>query len=228
MKRNRIVINLENLKGRPGRSGRGLGKPLLIIGIVLLLVLGGLAAGGYFWWRNYQNGPGYTLALLVDAVQHNDSATVDKILDADKISDDFVGQVRQKLPNADSPLLQTQADSVRSSISARLKETLREQLMKELQQLTDIAANKPFFIIALAVPRFVDFKEENNTAKGTANIKDQQIQLTMQSDGKSWRITAVKDEKLAKMVADSLMSSVPTNASQLQDAIKRQLEKMNK
>jgi hypothetical protein len=30
------------------------------------------------------------------------------------------------------------------------------------------------------------------------------------------------------MVADSLMSSVPTNASQLQDAIKRQLEKMNK
>lgn len=230
MKRNRIVINLDQNQPRRGRSGRGIGKALLIIGIVLLLVVGGLAAGGYFWWRNYQNGPGYTLALLVNAAQHNDSATVDKILDADKISDDFVVQVRQKLPNSpiDSTLLQSQADAVKGSISSRIKDTLREQLMKELQQLTDIAANKPFFIIALAVPRFVDIKEENKIAKATANIKDQQIQLTMQSDGNSWRIIAVKDDKLAQMVADSVLHSVPTNGSQLQDAIKRQLEKMNK
>jgi hypothetical protein len=229
MKRNRIVINLD--QNQPSRrSGRGLGKPLLIIGIVLLLAVGGLAAGGYFWWRHYQNSPAYTLALLVDAAQHNDSATVDGILDADKISDDFVAQVRQKLPNppVDSALLQSSADSVKGSISAKLKETLREQLMKELQQLTDIAAKKPFIIIALAVPRFVDIKEENNIAKATANIKDQQIQLTMQSDANRWRIIAVKDDKLAKMVADSMVNSVPAKGSQLQDAIKKQLDKMNK
>ncbi len=230
MKRNRIVINLDQDQSRRrGRSGRGFGKPLLVIGIVLVLVIGGLGAGGYFWWRHYQRGPAYTLALLVDAAHRNDAATVDGILDADKISDDFVSQVRQKLPNSPvDSLLQSQTDAAKSSIASKLKETLRDQLMKELQQLTDIAANKPFIIIALAVPRFVDIKEENNIANATANIKEEQIQLTMQSDGNRWRIVAVKDDKLAKIVADSLMSNVPGSSSQLQDAIKRQLDKMNK
>lgn len=230
MKRNRIVINLDqNSPRRRGRSGRGIGKPLLVIGIVLVLAIAGLAAGGYFWWRQYQRGPAYAIALLVDAAQRNDGATVDGILDADKISDDFVSQVRQKLPNSPvDSLLQSQTDAAKSSIASKLKETLRDQIIKELQQLTDVAANKPFFIIALAVPRFVDIKEANNIANATANIKGEQIQLTMQSDGTRWRIVAVKDDKLAKMVADSLMHSIPGTSSQLQDAIKKQLEKMNK
>jgi len=227
MKRNRIVINLD--RNQPGRRSGGLGKPLLIIGIVLVLVVGGLAAGGYFWWRHYQKGPGYALATLTYAAQHNDSATVEQTLDIDKISEDFVTQVRQKLPASEvDSLWQTQADSAKTAVSSKLKETVRDQLMKELQQLTDIAANKPFILIALAVPRFVDIKEENKIANATANIKDEQIQLTMESDDTHWRVVAVKDEKLAKMVADALIHSVPTNSSQLQDAIKRQLDKMNK
>jgi hypothetical protein len=229
MKRNRIVINLDDQPRRRGRGRGGLGKPLLIIGIVLILVVGGLAAGGYLWWRHYQNGPAYTIATLVYAAQHNDSATVDGTLDADKISEDFVAQVRQKLPSSSlDSLLSSAADPARAAVSSQLKETIREQLTKELQQLTDVAANKPFILIALAVPRYVDIKEENNIAKGTANIKDQEIQLTMQSGDNRWRIVAVKDDKLAQMVADSMMHSLPSNSSQLQDAIKRQLDKINK
>ena len=47
MARNRIVINLDpNQPGaRKRRGGRGIGKPLLIIAIILLLIISGLAAG---------------------------------------------------------------------------------------------------------------------------------------------------------------------------------------
>ena len=59
--------------------------------------VGGLGTGGYFWWRNFQNGPAYALAVMVDAVQLNDTATFDKMIDPDKISADFVSQVRDKM-----------------------------------------------------------------------------------------------------------------------------------
>jgi hypothetical protein len=227
MKRNRIVINLdEKQSGRGARGRSGGGRPLLIIAIILLIVIGGLAAGGYFWWRHYQSSPAYSLALLVDAAQRNDGATVDGILDTGKISDDLVAQVRQKLPSSpvDSSLWPAPLDSIKTAASAKLKQTVHDQLMKEVQQLTDAAAGKPFIIVALAVPRFVDINEQDKVAHATANIKDQQIQLTMESDGQRWRIVAIKDDKLARMVADSLVHSVPANGSQVQDSIRKQLE----
>ena len=229
MKRNRIVINFDEKPagGRSRRSGGGFLRPLLIIAIILLVVVGGLGVGGYFWWRHYQGGPGYSLALLVDGAQRNDAGVVDSILDTDKISNDFVTQVRQKMPGAD-PSLWPAVDSVTNSVSTKLKDTVREQLMKELRDLTDVAAAKPFIIVALAVPRFVDIKQQDKTAQATARIKEQEIQLTMQSAGDRWRVVAVKDDKLATMVADSLIHSVPANGPQLQDAIKRQLDKLNK
>src|SRR5436190_1156983 len=212
MKRNRIVINFDEKSagGRSRRSGGGFLRPLLIIAIILLVVVGGLGVGGYFWWRHYQSGPGYSLALLVDGAQRNDAGVVDSILDTDKISNDFVTQVRQKMPGAD-PSLWPAVDSVTHSVSTKLKDTVREQMMKELRDLTDVAAGKPFIIVALAVPRFVDIKQQDKTAQATARIKEQEIQLTMQSTGDRWRVVAVKDDKLATMVADSLIHSVPAN-----------------
>jgi hypothetical protein len=230
LRRNRIVIDLDKARAdqqgrvRARRSGRA-GRILGIIVVVLVLIIVGVAAGGYFWWRHYQNSPAYSLALLADASQRNDTATIDSVLDMEKISADFVSQVRQRLPGSStSSLLPAPLDPVKNSVSDKLKETVHEQLMKELKELTDAAAGKPFIIIALAVPRFADIKQENNTAQVTVNIKEEQIKLTMQADGDRWRITAVQDEKLAKMVADSMIHSAPANGSQLQDSIRKQLE----
>jgi hypothetical protein len=234
LRRNRIVVDLDKARAdqqgrvRARRSGRA-GRILGIIAVGLVLIIMGVAAGGYFWWRHYQSSPAYSLALLADASQRNDTATIDSILDIEKISADFVSQVRQRLPGSSTPSLwPAPLDSARTSLSTKLKETVHEQLMKELKELTDGAAGKPFVIIALAVPRFADIKQENNTALVTVNIKEEQIKLTMQADGDRWRITAVQDEKLAKLVADSMIRSVPANGSQLQDSIERQLDKVQK
>lgn len=226
MKRNRIVINLDDPnQPRPRKRGR-LGRLLLITGIVLLLIVAGLGVGGYFWWRSFQSGPAYSLAVLVDAVQRNDAATFDKIIDADKISTDFVAQVREKTAGSlASSLSSSQTDATTTSASAKLKDTIHEQLIKELRELTDVAKGKPLFIVALGIPYFADIKQENNTASATVNIKNEVIKLKMEFADNRWRIVAVQDEKLAKMVADAVMQNLPGKGSQLPDEIRKQLDK---
>ena len=236
MARNRIVINLDpNQPGaRKRRSGRGLGKPLLIIVIIVLVIGVGLTLGGLFWWRSYQSGPSYALAVMVDAAQRDDIATVDSFLDIPRIGSDFTAQVRQRMPTPSvaSSLLPSQADAIKSSASAKLNETIHAQLVKEIKDLTAVAAGKPFVLIALAVPRYVDMKQTDKTAQATVNIKDEQIQLTMQTDGLSgssvggWKVIAVKDDKLAKMVGEAIMQSAPSTGTQIEDQIKRQLDKV--
>ena len=228
MKRNRIVINLDQNQPRAARGKRsrgGFGRVFLFVAIILVIVVGGVAAGGYFWWRHYQSGPAYSLALLADAAQRNDSATVDGILDTEKITSDFMVQVRSRLPASPSVAsVFPQTDSIRNSLSAKLKDTVHEQLMKELQDLSSVAQGKPFIVVALGVPYFADIKRENNTAQVAVHVKDEQIKLTMQAEGERWRITAVQDEKLAKIVADAVVRSMPSNGPQVQDSIRKQLE----
>jgi hypothetical protein len=231
MKKNRIVINFDNKEApySPGagrqRSKRGrVGRLLAIIAVLLILIVGGVAGGGYFWWRHYQSSPAYSLALLVDATQRNDRQSIDNMLDTDKIATDFLSQIRARVPA--SAVWASQIDLNRISSAAKVKETLHDELVKELQRLTDVAAGKPFVIIAVAVPRFADIKQENNAAHATVNLKDEQIQLTMVPNGDRWRVIAVQDDKLARMLAQAMVNSLPTNGGHIQDELQRQLNNL--
>jgi len=229
-KRNRIVINLE----RPGRGGGvpgaatsrrgGLVRVLIVVAVVLLVLVGGTAAGGYFWWRHFQKGSAYTLAVLAEASQRDDMATIDSIIDGDKVADDFVSQVRQRIVG--SSALTSQLDSVMSSLTPGLKQTVHDELVKELHRLTEPAARKPFILVALAITRFATIKQENDTAHAQVKIKDEQLQLTMQKDTGRWRVTAVQDDKLAQVVADGVMKNLPSTGEQLQDEIRKQVDKL--
>jgi hypothetical protein len=233
MKRNRIVINLDKPPGGSGKR-RGLARIVLIIAVVLLLLAGGVAAGGYLWWRNYQSSPAYSLAVLADASQRNDNATVDSMLDMDKVTDDFVSQVRQHTAGSYSSALPSdwsaKLDSLVTAVTPKLKETVHEEMMKELQRLTAPAAGKPFILVALAIKYFANIKEENNVAHATVNIKDEHLQLTMQPAATSgrWRITAVQDDKLATAIADSVKRDLPSSGAKLQGEINKQLDKLKK
>ena len=233
MKRNRIVINLDKSRSGSGKKARGgLARPLIIIAVVLLLLVGGVAGGGYLWWRHYQGTPAYSLAVLADAAQRNDQATVDSILDMDKVTEDFVSQVRQLTTGSASSLLPSdwsaKVNSLVPSVTPKLKETVHDELAKELKRLTQPAAGKPFILIALAINWFADIKEENNVAQAVVNIKDEQLRLTMQPEAGHWRITAVQDDKLVKLIGDSVIRNLPATTAPLQDEIHKQLDKLRK
>jgi uncharacterized membrane protein len=238
MKRNRIVINLDEAQAAPGSGRRrrargGAGRLLLIVGIVLLLLVAGLAGGGYLWWRNYQNSPAYSLALLADAAQRNDTAGVESIIDSDKVCDDFVAQVQQReggsAVSAITSILPAQTTSAMQTVTPKLKQTVHDELMKEVQRLTEPAKGKPFLLVALAITSFADTTETNKVAQVKVNIKDEHLQLTMQpstADAKRWRITAVQDDKLTKMIADGVTRSLTSTGSEIKDAIHKQLDKI--
>lgn len=225
LKRNRIVIDLDqaradqNVRVSKRRSGR-VGRVLGFIAILLVLIIVGAAVGGYFWWRNYQTKPAYSLALLVDAAQRNDGAEIDRLLDMDKITTDFVSQVKAKIPGAS--LLPAQ---IEQTLTPKLKPTVRDELIKELRRLTQPAAGKPFPLVALAVPYFVDIKQNAGTATAEMKLEDEQIELTMQPDAASrWQTVAIQDDKLAEMIADSIKKNIPKSPSDWKDAIEKQLK----
>jgi len=227
LRRNRIVIDLAQARAdeqgrvharRSGRAGRVLG----FIAIVLVVVIIGAAAGGYFWWRHYQSQPAYSLALLVDAAQTNDGAEIDRLLDMDKITNDFVTQVKARVPG--SPLLPAQ---VEQSLTPKLKPTVREELIKETQRLTERAKGKPFPLVALAVPYFVNIKQDGHAAIAEMKFQDEHIKLTMQAAGDGWQIVAMQDDKLAEMIADSVRKALPKSPSQWQDVLEKQLKGLN-
>src|SRR5882672_2451853 len=233
MKRNRIVINLD--QASPGATGKrsrrgGVGRVLLIIAVVLLLLLGGIVGGGYFWWRHYQNSPAYSLALLADAAQRNDTATIDNLLDIDKVTEDFVSQVRQRATgsflSSISSTWSAQTDSAMQTLTPRLKQTVHDSFVSELKRLTEPAAGKPFILVALAINNFADIKQENNVAHAAVNIKEEHLQLTMQQDGGRWRITAVQDDKLAQQIAEAVKQNLPSPGAGLQEEIRKQWDKV--
>jgi uncharacterized membrane protein len=225
LKRNRIVIPLDQARAEePGRvraqrSGRA-GRVLGFIAIILAVVIIGALAGGYFWWRHYQSQPAYSLALLVDAAQRNDGAEVDRLLDLDKITTDFVTQVKARVPG--SSLLPAQ---VEQTLTPKLKPTVRDELIKEIQRLTERANGKPFPLVALAVPYFVDIKQNGYAATAEMKLQGEQIKLTMQADAAGrWQTVAVQDDKLADLIADSVKKNLPKSPAQWQDALEKQLK----
>jgi hypothetical protein len=225
LRRNRIVIDLDKARAdeqgrvRARRSGRA-GRVLGFIAIVLVVVIVGALVGGYFWWRHYQTQPAYSLALLVDAAQRNDGAEMDRLLDLDKITTDFVAQVKARVPG--SSLLPAQ---IEQTLTPKLKPTVRDELIKELQRLTKQANGKPFPLVALAVPYFVDIKQNGNAATAEMKLQDEQIKLTMQADAAGrWQTVAVQDDKLADLIADSVKKNLPKSPAQWQDALEKQLK----
>jgi len=229
LSRNRIVIPLDKARadeqGRvrvrhSGRAGRALG----FIAIVLAVVIIGALAGGYLWWRHYQGQPAYALALLVDAAQRNDGAEIDRLLDIDKITTDFVLQVRARLPGA-STVGALLAAQVEQNLTPKLKPTVRDELIKEVQRLTERAKGKPFPLVALAVPYLVDIKQDGNAATAEMRLQDEQIKLTMQADAAGrWQTVAIQDDKLADIIADNVKKNLPKSPAQWQDALEKQLK----
>jgi len=250
MKRKRIVIDLDPSRpdaGKPpggdvkdspratagdGAEPRrgGVAKPLIIIAVVLLVLIGGVAGGAYFWWQHFKSSPAYTLAVLADAAQRNDTAMIDSIFDTEKVTDDFISQVRREAEGSMSSKLTSALPSQLKpqvpAITPKMKQQVHDEMVKELQRLTEEAKGKPLILVALAASHFADIKQENTTALAVVNIKDEHLEITMQSAADRWRITAIKDDKLAKQIADNVVKDLPSPGTQLEDAIRKQLEKL--
>ena len=185
---------------------------------VLLVISLIAAAGGYFWWRHYQTTPLYSLALLVDAAQHNDLATFDRLTDTDKIVSNLASQMVDKVAGnlgfvPGSGIL-IPSTAIPQSVLQTLKQSLRERLASEMKDFSAQSGNKPFIVLAVTLPAVVKVVSDNNTARLTTTLRGQMVEMTMQKDGNVWKVVAVKDDQLVTRLVSELITNLPgTNKS---------------
>lgn len=230
-KPSRIVINFERARQMvhvPKRGSRG-AKIFGIVVIALVVIVIGALVGGYFWWQSYKTKPAYSLALLVDAVERNDNAQFDAIVDTDKIVDGFIPQVTDKALGRYSSALtgpmRNQVESLVPTLLPSIKNTVHEDVIAQVKELSTRAEGKPFIIVAIGIPYVVEIKEENPLAKVTVNLKDRSVVLTMEPNSDRWKVVAITDETMASRIADKIMKDLPAVGNEVEKEVRKRLKK---
>lgn len=214
--RQRIVINLDapTTDGtKPVRKRRRWARVLGVVAGFVLVVIVIVGVGGFLGWRRYQSTPTYTLTLLIDAAQRNDAAEFQKRIDDDEIAKNMVASVSQKAAArygfALNSSVQGQIDSTVPSLLPRFKQTIHDEVVKQIKEFAAKSEPKPFILLLVAVPSLMTVTTEGDTAKATTKISDRTIELAMKRDADRWKVTDFKDDVVVQRVVDIVMKELP-------------------
>ena len=199
------------------------------------LILGGLLITGFaavfIWWQHYKTTPAYSLALLVDAAQRNDSAAFDRIIDMEKVIDNFVPHLAQRatggLASDLATSLRTQLQSLAPGVMSSVKQLISDEIRKRIDEVAAHSGAKPFLLTALAMPYIVNITKNGDMAKATINTDDYQLELLMErSESGAWRVISMRDDALAARIFNDILKDLPGSGSQLDRAIRKQLRNL--
>lgn len=201
-----VLPTLEN-KDAPKKSGVFL-KILKIFGVALALILifGGI--GGYFYWQNLKKSPQYSLALLVDAARRDDQAAIDELVNTDEIVDDFMPQITDKAVelygrNLAPATIQRMAQ-VAAPLLPAVKQRARLEVPNLIREKTKQFEKYPFWIIAIGAGRYLEITQDGEKAFIKSKVPERPLDVTLKRSGERWQVVAVKDEVLARRVAEKI------------------------
>ena len=216
--RKRIVIDLDAPQGGPaararvGKRGRWRKILALLMFVVLVVVLAAIV-GGFFGWRYYQSTPSYTLTLMIDAAQRNDVAELQKRIDDEEIAKNMLASVSQKAAGrygfALNSSIQQRIDTIVPTLLPGLKQTVHDEVVKEIKEFASKSEPRPFIFLLVTVPSLMKVTTEGDTAKATAALNDRTIEMTMRRDAERWKVIEFKDDAVVQRVVDSVMKELP-------------------
>jgi hypothetical protein len=214
----RIVINLEPGAGnKPAvrRKSRRWLRVLALLAIVLGVVIGLAAVGGFFWWRHYQSTPAYSLTLLVDAAQRGDAAELAKRIDDEEIARNMSAAVSKKAGSryglAMSSATQQKIEQAMPALLPRLKQSVHDEVAKEVKNFA--SEPKPFIVLLLTVPSLVKITTEGDVAKAASAVANSSFELTMRRDADRWKVIGFNDDAVVQRVVDTVMKELPAIGS---------------
>lgn len=191
---------------------------LLAIGgalLALVLLIGGI--GGYFYWQSVKATPAYSLALIVDAARRDDKEKIEQLLNTDQVVSGFIPQITDKAVELYGRNLPAKTIAKVSQVAAPLipavKERVRAELPRLIREKTQPVESVPYWLIALFASRAIDVKQEGDTATVTSKLADRPLEVTMKRNGEIWQIVAVKDDVLAKQIAEKIGQEIIAAAS---------------
>lgn len=214
----RIVINLEPGNKPPVRrkSSRWL-RILALLAIVLVVVIGLAVVGGFFLWRHYQSTPAYSLTLLVDAAQRGDVEELAKRIDDEEITRNMATLVSKKASAryglAISSATQQKIDQAMPALMPRLKQTIHDEVAKEVKNFAAASEPKPFILLLITVPSLVKITTEGDIAKAASAVAQSPFELTMRRDADRWKVTGFNNDAVVQRVVDSMMKELPAIGS---------------
>jgi hypothetical protein len=215
--RSRIVIDVDRARAEAqAKKGRGFGRARRVLGVTGLVVVGlllVLLVGSYMWYQGFRKSPPYSLALLLDAAQHDDVQAVETMIDADQIAQGFIPQVIENLSAAGSPITPQARASLTATLPAllpRVRETMRDEIARAMKGLSqNESSSLPFFVKALGVRQMTTVVERGDAATVNVNAGERAVELSMRRDGDRWKLVTVKDPQLATEIATRLAASLP-------------------
>jgi hypothetical protein len=209
----RIVVNIEPGKAAARQQPRRWARILALVALVIFVVIVLAFAGLFFWWRNYQESPAFSLALLVHAVQRGDTQEIAKLMDDEEIIRNMVGRVSQKASErygvAMTAKVKQQLDRVVSTSAPALKQTVHNEVVNEIRELGGDAEPKPFVLLMLWIRSRTTVTMEGDVAKAAAMAGNRVFEVMMRRDGDRWKVIGLNDERLVQTVVDSVMKDLP-------------------
>jgi hypothetical protein len=209
-RRNRIVIDIDEAVAtgtairRRARRARGL--KAAIVGTIVAVVVLAASAGCYFGWKRYKTTPSYSLALLIDGAQRNDVATVNQLLNTEKIVNELS---QQTVKGVVGKAGETNRVLATPPTVSEMNERVNNYLTGRLKELGSRAYSKPFLLLALTVPSVVSTNTQGDVAKSVATVNGGQIEMTLQKNGERWKVISVKDDSLVQRLVDESVKDLP-------------------
>ena len=190
----------------------GAAKALKIVGITLAAVLLLATVGGFFYWQSLKSTPQYSLALLVDAARRDDQKAIDELVDTDAVVDDFMPQVTAKaielygrgLP----PSVLQKVEQQAAPLMPAIKQRARAEVPALIREKTKPFESFPFWAIAIGARGYMDISQEADKALIKSKIPDRPLELTMRKNGDKWQVVAIKDDVLARRIAEKIGQSL--------------------
>ena len=203
-------------------------KAFKILAAALLLILIAGALGGYFYWRHLKTTPQYSLALLVEAARRDDEKMIDTLVNTDAVVDDFVPQITDKAVElygrgVAPATIQKLASSIAPFLPA-IKERAKAELPGLIREKTQPFEKIPFWAIAVGANRYLDITQEGERAFIKSKIEEVSLSLILKRSGENWQVIAVKDEVLARKIAEKIGQDLISLAKK--DGIKKTGEKL--
>ena len=218
----KIVINLEpgpGVKPQARRKSRRWVRVLGLLALVLVLMVGLAAVGGFFWWRHYQTTPAYSLALLIDAAQRDNREEFAKRIDGEEVARNMAAAVSKKASAryglAMTSTTQQKVDQAMPALLPRLKQTIPDEVAKQIKNAVAVSPPnpKPFVILLVSVPSLLRITTEGDVAKAASAMTQSSFELTMRRDADRWTVTSFNDEAVVQRVVDSVMKELPAIGS---------------
>jgi hypothetical protein len=187
-------------------------KTLKIAGIALVGVLLVGAIVGYIYWQSLKSTPQYSLALLVDAARRDDQKAIDELVDTDAVVDDFMPQITAKaielygrgLP----PATLQKVEQTAAPLMPAIKQRARAEVPALIREKTKPFESFPFWAIAVGARWYMEISQDGDRALIKSKMPERPLEVTMKRNGDKWQVIAVKDEVLARKIAEKVGQSL--------------------